>query len=98
MFGVKSNSALDKVNALIQDCIPLAIFGSNLLAIVTTDASGYGLGTILQQEHPEGIKTVPFVSRTLMTTELDYSTDEKRHYHAYGFVKGGMCSFLVAGL
>lgn len=33
-----------------------------LPTVVTTDASNYGLSVVLQQVHPEGIRTVSFAS------------------------------------
>lgn len=42
-----------------------------------TDASGYGLGGVLTQYHPDGEKVVCYVSRSLTRQERAYSTTER---------------------
>lgn len=61
---------MNKVKALVEDCVPLSIFNSNMLTIVTTDASYYALKSVLQQEHS-------FASTALTAKEFNHSTDEK---------------------
>lgn len=45
--------------------------------IVQTDASGFGLGAILSQKHPEGEKVICYLSRSLTKCERQYSTTER---------------------
>lgn len=45
--------------------------------VVQTDASGYGLGVVLTQEHTDGEKVVCFLSRSLSKQERNYKTTER---------------------
>jgi hypothetical protein len=46
--------------------------------IITTDASGFAVGAILSQGKIGQDKPIAFASRTLNTTEQNYSTTEKK--------------------
>lgn len=72
-LAAEQAQAFEKVKNLIKNCYTLAIFDPTLQTIVTTDASIYELGAVLQQLHPEGIRRVAFASRTLSETERRYS-------------------------
>ena len=55
----------------------LASFNANLDIIVTTDASGYGLGAVMTQIKDGVERTIECISRTLSINEQKYSTSEK---------------------
>lgn len=76
-WAAEQAQAFEKVKNLIKNCCTLAIFDPTLQTIVTTDASSYGLGAVLQQLHPEGIRMVAFATRTLSETERRYSVGER---------------------
>lgn len=76
-WGPEQQKAFETIKFLIKDCVPLVLFDTSLPTFVTTDASGCGLGAVLQQLHPEGLRTVCFASRTLSPAERAYSTGEK---------------------
>lgn len=44
---------------------------------IQTDASDYGLGAVLSQDHPDGEKVISFISRSLVAGERKFSTTEK---------------------
>jgi hypothetical protein len=44
---------------------------------VTTDASDYGIGGVLEQEHENGLRPVAFVSRKLEPAERNYPTHDR---------------------
>lgn len=44
---------------------------------IQTDASGYGVGAVLTQLHPDGEKVICYLSRSLTRNERNYSTTER---------------------
>lgn len=71
----------------------LAIYDPSLPTFITTDASDYGLGTVLTHLHPDGVEyVIAFASRTLSTSEQTYSTVEKEALVCvFGRLKSGEC-------
>ncbi|XP_040069533.2 uncharacterized protein LOC115325180, partial [Ixodes scapularis] len=70
-------SAFQEVKTALQKAPILTMFDPTLPVIVSTDASNYGLGAVLQQQHGQKLKTVAFASRSLTDTERRYSVGEK---------------------
>ncbi|KAL0190178.1 hypothetical protein M9458_012876 [Cirrhinus mrigala] len=63
--------------SLVQSPI-LSLFDPKLPTVVSTDASSYGLGTVLAQIHEDKTeRIVAFASRTLSSAERKYSTIER---------------------
>ena len=56
----------------------LAYFDPDMATTACADASSYGHGAVLLQEHPDGLHPVAFVLRTLTKNERNYAQIRKR--------------------
>lgn len=74
----EQEEAVSLVKELIRNCVSLTVFDVALPPFVTTDASSYGLGAVLQQVHRDRIDTASFAARILSSAERNYSTGESR--------------------
>ena len=65
------------VKQMLTEPQVLAYFDLNKETIVSADASQFGLGAVLLQQHKEGLKAIAYCSRTLTETETRYAQIEK---------------------
>ena len=65
------------VKQMLTEPQVLAYFDLNRETIVSADASQFGLGAVLLQQHKEGLKAIAYCSRTLTETETRYAQIEK---------------------
>ncbi|CAM5138680.1 unnamed protein product, partial [Eretmochelys imbricata] len=78
VWTTNAQASFETVKDLIVLSPVLALFSPALPTIVTTDASGYGLGAVLTQLHEDNTeRTVAYASRTLSNAERKYSTVKK---------------------
>ena len=88
LFGLKKKNAkfdftpeCRQAFEFLKDCLlkaPILVLPNfQLEFIVTTDASGYGLGAVLSQEGPQGEQVICYASRTLRDAEWRYAVIEK---------------------
>jgi len=71
-FEVLKNELVKKPILLLPDM--------NLRFSVTTDASKYAIGAVLQQDQGKGIQPVAYISKKLNETEQRYPTHEQELY------------------
>lgn len=83
-FGARWDKSCGEAFKAIIHCLtnaPVLAFADNSLPYVLhVDASLSGLGAVLNQEHPEGLRPVAFASRKLSTSEQRY------HIHQLEFL------------
>lgn len=61
----------------IADTASLRLPDLNKPFVLQTDASDYGVGAVLWQEHESELRPVAFASRTLTPAERNYSVTER---------------------
>lgn len=88
----KAAQSFRAVKQLLATCKAVQMFNPSLLPVVTTDASDYSMGAVLQQRYGNDLRTVAFVSPMLLQAEHKYSVGEKEalaciwaceHWHVF---------------
>lgn len=76
-WSEEDNKSFCEVKKQLASDRMLSMFDPSLTVVVSTDASAYGLGAVLQHEDRSIFRTVAFSSRSLTDTERKYSTGER---------------------
>ncbi|GBG81905.1 hypothetical protein CBR_g34088 [Chara braunii] len=84
-FGVPSviylgHMAFARLKQALTRAPVLKLPDPTLTFVLTTDASQYGIGAVLQQDDGNGLRPVEFMSKKIKTQELQDSTYEKELY------------------
>lgn len=69
--------AFKKVKELLIRAPVLNCPDYSLPFVIQTDASGYGIGAVLVQPHPDGDRVICFLSRSLTRQERNFTTTER---------------------
>ena len=73
----KAQASFDKTKELLTTTPTLSYYDSTKPAVVSADASSYGIGAVLMQSTDGILKPIAFASRTLTTAEQRYTQIEK---------------------
>lgn len=69
--------ALDDIKNHLISAPVLTCPNFDLPFVIQTDASDYGLGAVLSQQHEDGEKVIAYLSRSLTKSERKFTTTEK---------------------
>lgn len=76
-WGEAQQRAFQAIKQAISSAPVLIPPDSSLPYTVSTDASGYGIGAVLQQDQGQGLQPVCFLSEKLLPAERNYSVGEQ---------------------
>lgn len=77
VWGEEQQVAFRIIKNSFQTSNILRLYDPSLETALESDASSYGIGSVLMQKHPEGWLPVQFASRTLSAAERNYSQIER---------------------
>ena len=76
-WGPDQDQAFQAIKTELTDTPVLAMYDPQLPTKIATDASSYGLGAVLLQQHDDDWRPVAYASRAMTETERHYAQIEK---------------------
>ena len=73
----EQQAAFDSLKKSVSEAPVLVTPDSSLPYTVSTDASGYAIGAVLQQDHGQGLQPVAYMSKKLLPAEARYTVGEQ---------------------
>ncbi|CAF1211156.1 unnamed protein product [Didymodactylos carnosus] len=76
-WGAKEEEDFQKIKDALTSCQVLHCPQPHLPFRIQTDASNIGIGGVLMQVHPDGNRTIAYMSKTLKPSERKWTTTER---------------------
>ena len=76
-WGARQQQAFEKLKAAIVNGPVLILPDPSRPFVVHTDASGFAVGAVLQQDQGHGLQPIAFMSKKMLDAETRYPTHEK---------------------
>lgn len=77
VWSSECEQSFQKIKQCLVKAPVLSCPDYSLPFVIQTDASGFGLGAVLSQPHPDGERVICYLSRSLTRQERNYSTTER---------------------
>ena len=87
VWGPAQEDTFNAIKSKLANPTTLALYDPAIPTKISADASAYGSGAVLLQQHADMWKPVAFASRSMTETERWYSQIEKEALEPFGHVR-----------
>lgn len=77
VWGEKQQQAFESLKRAVSQQPTLVLPNPTLPYVVTTDASGFAVGAVLQQDHGHGLQPIAYLSKKMLPAERNYPVHEQ---------------------